>query len=257
MAWHDTKFQDIKIWRGWDTPGTNPKCDGWTKKVLRMCDSTEVVRVRDILDLIASYLDGERRSSWMVRLMDTVYRQVPEEIRRSAVAFIAFNIDRFPTPWISLPNRYRAIEWVQRTAFTNAFAELTEKPGLSLIEFTAQDPLAVGKYRVAIDWSWGDTAIVGNFKKWLRHRRLQKATRESGGRPLEPYASLKRLSAFRLDQAGYDFGDAMQLMEKMKEDKGHGDVLPTYGSRGRWSTEVKRAEAELAKFGNDGLFLEG
>ena len=186
MAWHDTKFEETKIWRGWDSPGTNPKCDGWTKKILRMCDSTKVVRVRDLLAVIFVFLDGERRSSWMVRFMDTVYRQVPEEIRRSAVAFIAYNIDRFPTPWTSLPKRYRFIEWGRRTRLINAFTELPAEPGKSLIEVTAQDPSAVGKYRVAIDWSYGDRAIIDNFEKWLLHRRLQKRTRKTAGRPVEP-----------------------------------------------------------------------
>ena len=84
-----------------------------------MCDSPgEVVRVRDVLALIFSYQEGKRHSEWMVRFMNTVYQQLPDDIRDSFVALI----DRFPKPWTGLPKCYRG-EWDRRIRFVNAFVE--------------------------------------------------------------------------------------------------------------------------------------
>jgi len=178
---------------------------------------------------------------------------------------LALEFDRFPEPWMSLPQPYRqkriqnpqSIKW-------GSIGELPYKcppeegdDALEQVMGAAVQPapsFPLQTYVIRLDWSFSDKVLAARLKEWLTRRRPREFPGKgyTGKGAVPPFHWLKQLAAHQLDANGLTYPSARQLVDKRVEEspgKDRNDVLPRFSGSGAWHNAVRDA-ANLLKIEN-------
>lgn len=180
---------------------------------------------------------------------------------------LALEFDRFPEPWMSLPQPYRQkriqnptpIKWgsIMELPYKLPPPEegddaLEQLMGMLPPTTRLNDPLQ--SYVIYLDWSFSNKFLLSRLKKWLAIRRPREfpGKRYTGKRATLPFHWLKQLAAHHLHAQGQNDCSARKLVDKRKSESLGEDpyaVLPRYSQSGTWCNDVADA-AKLLQFEN-------
>ena len=99
----------------------------------------------------------------------------------------------------------------------------------------------------SINWKCPDKTILAEFADWLkRHRKEGKAVANRGKEAHPPFHLLRKLAAWRLKMAGFNYDQASSHVRiGVTSDKN--SVLPSYSTADSWKRATKSAETWIRK----------
>lgn len=177
--------------------------------------------------------DEEIRAAWFY------------EIEREAAISSGFT----HTAWFDMSDRQKlkAIECVKKFSAVREIGEHLS-PHVPTINKTQED-ISLHVHLLEIDWSLGETAIVEDFKNWLRNHDGEKRAvfwdkaKSSGGKPPQYRSCLASLAIYRADSAGLKRTDAAKLLAPLASWAGVKAIF----SAAHWRTTCNNAARHIAE----------
>jgi hypothetical protein len=170
---------------------------------------------------------------------------------------LALEFDRFPEPWMSLPQAYRQeriknpkpIKWGSIVELPYKMPPEEGDDALQqLMGMAPATPLTdpLQSHVIILDWSLSDKILLSRLREWLTSRRPRqyRGKHYTGKGAAPPFHCLKLLAAHHLIAQCKNATKARSVVAKRVEESSREDqydVLPNFSGSGAWSKAVAHA----------------